>query len=114
MRDKLEVGGWVIWITVLLLVAGAMIYATYPYLNDMYTRTIRHSYEYTNTKQEVLLKLVADYDQLSVDIASIDSQDIKDAKRAQQSAIVKRLKQEVKMLDSNQVPPSIAQFIQAH
>lgn len=112
------VGEMIFWTSmVCVLIFGVIAFFLWvrPLLLNQYTKGIQHSYEYVETKQELLLKLVSDYEKLDTEISTLRSDSkndpIVEGKKGQQKAIVDRIKLEKERLQTNQVPPKVVQFL---
>lgn len=78
----------------------------------------QHSQQYVETKVNLLNKLHSDWLQLAVEIiemkASKGNEEIIAAKVAQQKSIVQRMKTEVDMIPSSQVPNNVQIFLSTY
>ena len=76
---------------------------------------VQHSQQYVETKINLLNKLHADWLRLEAEIAELrtveGNEDVIAAKIAPQDNIVQRMKTEVEMIPSSQVPPSVRAFL---
>jgi hypothetical protein len=112
MRDQREAAGigctagvFLFVVSIALVVIGLAIsyvhYGTLPYFLNAETNANRASYQYVETKADLLLKLQADYES-------------PDATDAQKLAIVRRMRAERALLHTEQVPPSVNSFLASH
>jgi hypothetical protein len=78
---------------------------------DLQTHAYRSSYQYVNTKQNLMLNLITQYDDLESDIAATTNSDLIQAKRNQQIAIIDRIANEAALIPADQVPAVVTQFL---
>jgi hypothetical protein len=122
MRETREGAGmiftWGIVLIVVLVVGTIAFAALNPILVKYRTDTNRSSQGYVEAKQSLLLQLVGDYNELESDIAALGNTDtdkeIEEGLRGQQKAIVARVREEANLLDPEDVPASVRNFIAEH
>jgi len=112
------VGFWLVLIIagVLALILGSL--ALNPTFHNLWIKGFRSSNEYVTTKQTLLFNLVDEYNKLEADIQELqtveNSDNIISAKRGQQIALYNRIKNESRLLNPDQVPYEINQFLNSH
>ncbi len=115
MRDKLEFAGWWIWVLLLVIVAGAAFLFLSPYAQNRYTKQVRGTIQYTDSKVSVLLDNMKEYNALETKKALYKNDpDVVKGMEAQQAAILASMKKEAARLESEHIPSEVAQFLASH
>lgn len=84
-----------------------------PKVNDLDTKGVEHSYTYVQTKKELLVKLVQDYERLNSEEALHKTEpDVVAALEAQKKATADRIRSEASSLSPDEVPIEARRFLQ--
>lgn len=109
---------WGIPIIIVLLLLGWLVQSSGIISMDIEREKIQHSQQYSETKVVLLNKLHSDYLTLDAEIAELrtvdGNEDIIVAKKAQQKAGIRRLRNEADLISSSQVPDHIKAFLAGH
>ncbi len=100
---------------VVYLIGNAVGHGTQAVWNEMDTKATQNSFEYVQTKKTLLLQLKEDYNKLAVQI----QQNKDDAKlvaefQSQQASILQRMRSEVALIKTDQVPDEVKTFLATH
>ena len=119
MDDEIATGShaiiaWGIAGILVFIIGGFMYFSVLPSWRNMETQGIQGSYQYIQSKQTLLLKLHADYNQLETEIAAQTDPAVVEAKRSQQVAMLTRMRAEANLLNPSDIPRDVAQFLQEH
>lgn len=109
---------WVWGITLILLAVIATVIFTGLRIVQVRANTEinQNSQGYIETKQTLLINLMAEYYSLDSDKARLDESDqqVRESIQAQQRALIIRMHQEADLLGGESTPPEVAEFLRAH
>lgn len=115
MKKQILIG---VAVFVSVLVVGVLVFwgltATDIITLGIQREIVQHSQQYVETKINLLNKLYNDHEQLEAEISTLSGNGVIEAKKAQQKAVVVRIKTEATMIPENTVPPEIREFISTH
>ncbi|MEI8067929.1 MAG: hypothetical protein WCG91_03215 [Candidatus Shapirobacteria bacterium] len=122
MKEGFKFGGKLLLgiIIFAIVTAGCLVYyyAVKTAETKIDTNIIRNSNEFVQTKQNLLIKLVSDYQDLEVKILEYSKDKSNDAivagLEAQEKAIIKRINAERVYIEKEFVPESVVSFLQEH
>lgn len=120
MNDFEDSGVWIIKIivsaTIGFVIAGFIWISVLPSWKNSEDRIIRSSYQYTYTKQAVLLDLLSDYRDLDSKIEQLKGVEANkstvESMIAQQRAIVKKMELEANLIGREDIPRDVLRFLE--
>lgn len=114
----ITVTGWTVFIFVLFggLIFGGLLLT--PTFHNLWIKQFRSSNEYVTTKQTLLFRLVNEYEKLEAQITELETttgnEKYISAKRGQQQVLLDRINNEASLLQTDQVPHKVKQFLSSH